>query len=81
MTTFYMIAALTLWSIAAWFTISAMVAGVKAATSKPGFNKRAFCIGFALLTICAAVWAFNTSGAMAQCERAHSAITCRAAIR
>lgn len=81
MNTFYMVAALTLYAITAWFFIQAFITGVKAATAKPGFNKRAFITGFALLTICAAIWAFNSSGAMASCERKHSAITCRAAIR
>lgn len=40
-----------------------------------------YIIILAILTMLAAAWAFDSSGAMASCERKHSASTCRHNIR
>ena len=78
---FYMVFAMTLYGVMAWYVIKAMIAGVKSVTKHPQFNRRAFIIGFTVLTIALACWAFNSSGAMVQCMKKHSEVTCRAAIR
>ena len=49
--TFYMVAAMTLYAVTSWFVISAMIQGVRAAISKPNFNKRAFIGGWLILTL------------------------------
>lgn len=79
---FYMTAALTLYSIAAWFIVASLIAGIKSAWDKHGvIDRRYFICGFIMLTLAGAIWAFNSSGAMVACEKNHSAVTCRAAIR
>lgn len=80
MNTFYMLLALTIYSLFSYLIIKWMWEGVKRATKHPKFTRRAFIGGFSILTICLAAWAFNTDAAMKTCMKKHSRATCNHSI-
>ena len=80
MNSFYLVAALALYSLMSFLIIRAMWEGVKRAAQSPKFKMRAFIGGFSILTIALAIWAFDTSAAMEKCMKKHSRATCNHSI-